>query len=191
MIVNLQVIFIGLFILFIALLGEFMKKFVPCSVRNVFKLKENVWVYYGSFLVFIYITVVEGLAKNDAVQQQLIHTVLIFVLFVFITHMHLYPMLAFLVMFYIIYRYYIRITDDLDKNKMNEEQHRRYTLFLKAAVFVIGLLFFLEYVGGKSREYGSRFTWGKFFGPQMKCQGTPSRFQLQNIPRGFSRLFAF
>lgn len=177
-------VFISILVIYILLLASLFEGFLPCSIRDIISSGNILYIYFSLYL-FIFVSVTEVISPELGFKEQIKQTFMLIFIFTLLSHVNVKMFFIILILFYCAYLF--RKNIDEEKVPQKEFYHKLFLNFIYAVI----VLSFLEYLGGKSNEYGKNFTWAKFFGPQQHCEGTLStQFSLKNIQTGISRVLS-
>lgn len=159
-----------LFLLFLTIGGNFLAPLFPCQVQELFTTS----IYHKHILAFCTLFFAIVLASDMVKDLTLLFrkTILLYLLFVFITKMDKNFFLLFLLILGSKYLLENQI-DNLPKDTPEEtiNKYKKINKILLYVLIIIGIVGFLIYFGEKKYEYGANFDFITFIFGKTICSG--------------------
>jgi len=159
-----------LFLLFITLSGNFLAPIFPCQIQKLFT--ES--MYHKHILAFftLFFAIVLSSSTNEKISTNLLtKTLLLYLLFIFITRMDKNFFILFIIILGVKYVLENEYEDISDEDTVKKNNIKYINNILTYALVIIGIIGFLFYYGEKKYEYGSRFNYLTFLVGKVKCEG--------------------
>lgn len=166
----------SLFILFMIIGGNYLAPLFPCKLQRM--LNSNMLTKHAigflTLLFFVELTDVSG--PNMPLSHTILSSVLLYFWFILTTTMESKVFLILVVLFAIMYttNVYIKQIDskaDPESIKL-ARQLKQIETFMYYASIALTIFGVIAYYGRKKSEFGSRFSFEKFFLGKPNCSGT-------------------
>ncbi len=168
----------GIFLMIIAISGEYIAKIFPCGLQKLFE--RNIYCKYILVFFILFIAIIfsnEKLIKNKSIFWLIGITLLLYIWLLCMTKMHVYFFISLIVILFVLYTY-VKYNETNENNKKEDKDNKIYdivTLTLLILAIVITLIGFLLYYGEKKYEYKKLFSWKTFIFDNVKCNTTPPK----------------
>tara|TARA_Y100000591_G_C21626506_1_gene590541 strand:- start:284 stop:802 length:519 start_codon:yes stop_codon:yes gene_type:complete len=160
----------ALFLLFLAVMGNFMAETLSCQTQ---KIMNNLWAKHFVLIFIIYFTI-EFTKNNESSNpiDDMINAIYVWILYHFFTHMDLLPTIIVIILLMIIYiisnyRNYLK-TNGIKKNLDKKlERIQKMLVYLSVSIVLIG---FMIYYFEKKNEFKNNFHFIQFLLGSKKCK---------------------
>jgi hypothetical protein len=170
----------GIFLLMIAISGNFIKDMFPCGFQKLFDNSVVLKYILTFFILFTSVILVKpSITKGRTLAFISGITIFIYIWFIFMAKMNIYFFLLLLFILFILYvfvQYY-------SYKKLSDEDKKKYDI-LTITIFILSIIItvigFLLYYGEKKYEYKKLFNWKDFFLKNIDCNFTPPKGSMKD-----------
>lgn len=174
------IVLVGLLFILFHILSHFIGEWTSCSIQTLVIGKGSNPV--GLFVVLFLVIwgILNEVYPKESWLQHVQWSLSLLVFTVLFLKGNVYFQLIAMVAIYIMY---------LRRKSMTEEEEKAQTWWWDYAVFGLIVISFVTYVGQKQREFGSSFSWERFFRPGVEsCKGTVPMPQFRDFLTGIKKI---
>lgn len=171
----------AIFMLFIAISGNFLAQLFPCRIQYLFT-NNMVAKHVLGFIILFFTVVINSVDHKKSTLVLILLTIGFYIWFVIMTRMTIeffVPLIAILSVLYLIGIHIDvsenankteenKVTKEFQQNKIKKLKKIKIALFFVA--IIVTIMGFLLYLGEKNIEYGKNFKLSSFFLGEVKCK---------------------
>jgi hypothetical protein len=174
----------SLFLLFIAISGNYIAEIFPCQIQALFT--DNMYAKHLLTYMILLFSIVLNSDTEDTTFKLFTYSIGLYILFVLMTKMDKYFFLGLICIITIIYvlGHHKKLMKD-DEEKKNISKIINILEYIGITIFIVG---FLLYYGEKRYEYGKDFTIETFILGKAVCKGNIGNLKT-NYMRNISNIF--
>lgn len=169
----------GIFLMMIAISGEYIGKMFPCGFQKLFE--GNIYSKYILAFFILFVSIIlskEELTKDHNILFVFGISLLLYIWLICMTKMNVYFFITLTIVLFSLFtyvQYHQNNKDEKNKKEKNKKEYNIITLTLFILSIVITIIGFLLYYGEKKYEYKNLFSWKIFLFDNTICNNNPPK----------------
>jgi len=169
----------GIFLMMIAISGEYIGKMFPCGFQKLFE--GNIYSKYILAFFILFVSIIlskEELTKEHNILFVFGISLLLYTWLICMTKMNVYFFICLIIILFVLFTYvqnYENNKNQINKKEQNKKEYYIITLTLFILSIVITVVGFVLYYGEKKYEYKNLFSWKIFLFDNTICNNNPPK----------------